>query len=161
MKKTGEKYTYLYTIFSAIPFGIGMLVGAFTLFKEIPQTKFDCFSGNVIEWGNKYMRLGKHYDQIQVLYICFQNSEYYTEINRRKEILKPYLPAAKKLKWPIKIWVKKDTHSIEQFAIGDKIILKYKPPYWQAWTFLIIGLIFTIMGPIYLVKYYKNTWIDK
>lgn len=152
MRKVGEKYTYLYTIFSAIPFGIGMLIAAFIQFKEIPKTELNAFNGVVTEWGDTYILDGKDRDRLPVLFVYFYNKKFYSVIGREKNILKLYLPAAKKQQWTITIWTKKDSHFIEQFAIGDKIILKYKPPYWQAWTFLIIGLVFTIMGSIYLVK---------
>lgn len=158
MKKIGKKYTYFYTIFSAIPFGIGMLVGAFTLFRDIPKTELIRFEGQIVEWGNTIILNGKYKDRLPVLFIRFSENEFYSAVFREIDTLKPYLPAAKKQQWKITIWTKKDSHYIEQFAIGDYIILKYKPPYWQAWTFLIIGLVFTVMGSIYLVKYHKDTW---
>jgi hypothetical protein len=158
MKKIGKKYTYFYTILSAIPFGIGMLVTAFTLFREIPKTELIYFHGPIVEWGNTVILNGKYNDRLPVLFIRLSDKEFYSAVFRDIDILKAYMPAAKKQQWTITIGTKKDSHYIEQFAIGDKIILKYKPPYWQAWTFLIVGLVFSVMGSIYLVKYHKDTW---
>lgn len=68
------------------------------------------------------------------------------------------MPIAYKENRIVTVWTEKNSSSIEQLAIDNQIVLPYKPPYWQAWTFLIIGIVFTGMGTIYLVKYFKSTW---
>ena len=156
-----ERYTYLWTILCGIPFGITMLVGAYNLFNSIPKIEFQKYSGYITDWGEIKIKSEVSNDKLPVFAIRFPEKEFYTEITKRKDILRAYIPHAFKDKKIITIWTEKGSSMIEQLSIENKIVLKYKSPYWQAWTFLIIGLVFSIMGIIYLFKYYKTTWKTK
>lgn len=158
MKKVSEKYTYIWTILSGIPFGIGMLVGAFILFNDIPKIELQSFKGYVTAFEETTRKSETSNDQLPVYAIQFSDKEYFSEIGKRKNILREYVPIAYKEKRIVTVWTEKNSSSIEQLAIDNQIVLPYKPPYWQAWTFLIIGIVFTGMGTIYLIKYFKSTW---
>jgi hypothetical protein len=161
MKKISEKYTYIWTILSGIPFGIGMLVGAFVTFNSISKTTNELVSnsGQIMEYANKEV-YHKGIDAIISVYeIKLNTGIYQADIGKRIKLLEQYIPSAFKTKKCVTIWTEKGSSSIEQLAIGNQIVLPYKPPYWQAWTFLIIGIVFTGMGTIYLIKYFKSTWL--
>lgn len=160
MKKLSEKYTYIWTILSGIPFGIGMLVGAYTTFNSISKTTNELvsISGQIKEYGHKDIYHKGIDATISVYEIKLNNGIYQADIGKRVKLLEQYIPNVFKTKKNITIWTEKGSSSIEQLAIDDQIVLPYKPPYWQAWTFLIIGIVFTSMGIIYLIKYFKNTW---
>ena len=160
MKRISEKYTYLWTIFSGIPFGIGLLIGAYTTFISISKTSESLIKSNglIIDYGREEV-YHKGVDAIITVYSIQLNADKFrADIGGKIKQFEQYIPEAYLNKKKITIWTEKNSTSIEQLAIDGQIILEYKPPYWQAWTFLIIGLVFTTMGSIYIVKYYKNTW---
>jgi hypothetical protein len=162
MKKVSEKYTYIWTILSGIPFGIGMLIGAYTTFNSISRNTYELVSnsGQIIEYGNKDVYHKGIDATISVYEIKLKTGIYQADIGKRIKLLEQCIPNAFETKKNITIWTEKSSSSIEQLAIDDQIVLPYKPPYWQAWTFLIIGIVFTGMGTIYLIKYFKSTWLS-
>jgi len=153
MKKISEKYTYIWTILSGIPFGIGMLVGAYTTFNSISKN-----SGQIIEYGNKDVYHKGINATISVYEIKLNTGIYHADIGKRIKLLEQYIPNAFETKKNVTIWTEKNSLSIEQLAIDNQIILIYRPPYWKVWTFLFLGMLFSGMGIIYLIKYFKSTW---
>jgi hypothetical protein len=162
MKKISEKYTYIWTILSGIPFGIGMLVGAYTTFNSTSKTTNELVSnsGQIIEYGHKDIYHKGIDATISVYEIKLNEGVYQADIGKRIKLLEQYIPNAFKTNKNVTIWTEKGSSSIEQLSIDDEIVLPYKPPYWRAWTFLIIGIVFTGMGTIYLIKYFKSTWLS-
>lgn len=160
MKKISEKYTYIWSILSGIPFGIGMLVGAYTTFNSISKTvdKLEYTVGYIKEYGNKEVYHKGIDATISVYAIELNTIIYQADIGKRIKLLEKCIPTAYEERKPVAIWTEKGSNSIEQLAIDGQIVFHYQPPYWQGWTFLIIGVIFTGMGTIYLIKYFKSTW---
>lgn len=158
-----SKYTYLWTILCGIPFGIGMLIGAYETFKDIENSveNLPRISGYITEYGEKQY-YNKNIDtSYDVFFIQIGEKILIEENLKQKELLRKNIPIAYKHKRKINIWLEKRTSNIEQIAIENFILYRYKPPYWMPITFLIIGLIFTIMGTIYSIKYYNSTWKTK
>lgn len=160
MKNLSEKYTYLWTILVGIPFGIGLLIAAINYFKTIPKEigALGIISGRIENYEEKefYDRdIDTHYD---VFYIKIGNQTLNTEIGEKRKILRDIIPSAYQDFSEVIVWYDKKTFSIEQIMLDGHSYIKFKPPFWKVWFFFILGMIFTGMGTIYLIKYYKSTW---
>jgi hypothetical protein len=158
-----EKYVYFWAIFTGIPFGIGCLAIASNYFTKIKSSVFDLerYDGKITSFEEKRIYEQQTKTHITEFFIKIENKEFLTEIGKKREILKRYIPNAYKENRNITIWVDMSSQNIEQLAIENKIIIPYFPPYWKGWTFLLIGLVFALMSIIYVIKYYKSTWGGK
>jgi len=148
-----ERYTYYWTIFTGLPFGVGCFIMGIYLFFNIPSNieNLEKHTGKIEEYGikNKYI---KSIDASgDVFYIKLDNSiEFHNDLGKHKKILKEYF-ANKNFKSHVAtVWTEKDENVIEQISVGKKIIIPYKPPYWAAWSFLIGGIIITTGAILYL-----------
>lgn len=158
MKKLSEKYVYIWTILCGIPFGIGMLVGSINEFKATQNIELQSYKGYVLTYGETSRRSENSNDFLPVYVLKLQDKEFFSETSKKKQILIVCIPNAYSENKTVEVWTEKGSSSIEQLAINDEIIITYKPKHWQAWTFLIIGLVFAGMGTIYLIKYLNSTW---
>ncbi|MCB2195013.1 MAG: hypothetical protein KQH79_04095 [Bacteroidetes bacterium] len=151
---TFKKSGYLRALFIGLPFGIYALYVGLSDFKDIPQKTDNLVkvSGIIVSHGTK-----EYYDSAvdvhrEVYYFELDNGlEYYSELEKHKEFLnninKDWINSG------IEVWIKNQSLYIKQLKIDNKLIIKYEPPYWVAWFFTILGVVFTGLSVIYLIKY--------
>ena len=147
-KKTG----YLRVLFVGLPFGIGALIVGIPMFNEIPKTSNDLEKhvGVLRSFGDTI-----YYDEgidleSKLFYVRLSENAYYTDRRKEREIIESY---KYNIGDSMEIWTKKDKVYIKQIISNNQMIMNYKPPYWQAWFFTLIGIVFTAMSIFYLIKY--------
>jgi hypothetical protein len=149
-----KKSSYLRIIITLIPFGIASLIGGIKQFDTIPNNidKLEKIQGYIFSAG-----IGQHYikeldNNISVYKITLKNENgyYYTELKKDIEILE-----YKNLKTEdnVIIWTKIGNNSIKKIELNGEILIAYNPPYWMAWFFTLIGILFMTASIYFLVRY--------
>ena len=115
-------------------------------------------TGKIVNYEEKEFYDKEIDTRYDVYYVEIENKILKTEIGEKRKILRSVIPNIYLRGEEISIWYENESLSIEQIATNDKIYIQYKPAYWKIWFFLIIGVVFTTMGTIYLIKYFKSTW---
>ncbi|ALO13777.1 hypothetical protein L21SP5_00108 [Salinivirga cyanobacteriivorans] len=154
-----EKYTYYWTIFSGFPFGIGSFIAGIYLFITISPNPvgLERFGGVIKNYGVKeVIEKSEAYPDTkrELFYVEIQtDKEFYSDLGKHKDLLVKYFNGKDLIENSVTVWTEKNEMYIEQLSVNGKVILKYKPPYWMAWTFLIMGILVTVGAILYLRKY--------
>jgi hypothetical protein len=157
-----EKYTYYWTIFSGLPFGVAAFIMGIYLFFAIPSNlnELQKIEGKINDFGTKVIYDASINAKGKVFYIKFDEYiEYYTDLAKHQELLEKYCKNNEVLNNKAIVWTEKDEDYIEQISINNEIVISYEPPYWAAWTFLIGGIVITIGAILYLkhnINYIKS-----
>ena len=139
-----KKSGYLRVLFVGLPFGIGSLIVGLPMFKSIPNSSNELIlhEGRVVDFGEtKYYSEDIDFEH-ETFFIRISSNKFYTDRRKEREIIEntDYRIGDK-----IKIWTKPNNLYISQLKLNDQMIMKYKPPYWIAWSFTIFGAIFSVM----------------
>jgi hypothetical protein len=149
-KKTG----YLRALFVGLPFGVVSLFGGIVQFNNIPESveNLELQTGNIIDYGmTEYYDKGVDVHRDVYFFEIDSLGEFYSDLNDHTELLKSI-----EKEWInsyAEIWIKENNPYIKQLRIDNNLIIEYKPPYWMAWTFTLIGILFTTMSIFYLIRY--------
>lgn len=148
-----ERYTYYWTIFSGFPFGVGSFILGIYLFFHIPGNIEDLerHNGKIVDFGVKEV-YEKHTDTHRNLFYIQidQKLEFYSDLGKHRELFVEYFKNKNLKDHKINVWTEMNDKYIEQLIVNGKIVLKYNPPYWMAWTFFIMGILVTTGAIIYL-----------
>jgi hypothetical protein len=150
-----ERYTYYWTIFTGLPFGIACFIGGIYLFFSIPSNieNLEQYTGEIKDYGLKEYYNKELNTRGEVFYIQIgQNLEFFSSYGKHQKILIKYFRGKNLINHSTTILTEKYEKYIEQLSVDGKIVLKYKPAYWIAWTFLIAGIIITTGAIFYLKK---------
>jgi len=150
-----EKYTYYWTIFTGLPFGIVCFIGGIYLFFSTPSNidTLKKYNGKIKEYGLKEYYNKELNTRGEVFYVTIRpNLEFYSSYGKHQKKLIRYFKGKGLVNHSTTLWTEKNEKYIEQLSIDGKIILKYKPPYWIAWIFLIAGILITTLAIFYLKK---------
>lgn len=156
-----EKYSYLWTIFKGLPFGIGSIIIGISLLLNTPSDVDDLQKvEGKIEWhGVKSMYLKKLDVTGDVYTVKIGSKYFYHSMNKIREILENEIPAAFKNNDNVVIWFD-ENNKIEQLSINGKIVVSYKP-HGTAIFFICFGVLITIGAIIYAIKYKSDIGFKK
>jgi|GEM_PF-1594374 len=149
-----DRYTYYWTIFSGLPFGVVCFIMGIYLFFSIPPVVDDLnvYNGKIKDYGIKEVYHEKADTRNKTFFLSLRhNYEFYSVFGKHKEILVDYFQGKNLINHSATIWIEKDEAYIEQLFVDDELVLKYNPPYWNAWIFLIMGILVTT-GAIFYLK---------
>jgi hypothetical protein len=150
-----ERYTYYWTIFAGLPFGIACFIAGIYLFFSTPSEVKDLniYKGKIKDYGVKEV----YHEQIDakgdVFFIKLRHDlEFYTDLAKHRTLLINFFNEKKLIDHNAIIWTEKNEKYIEQLSVDNKVVLEYTPPYWNAWIFFIAGIIITTGAIFYLKK---------
>jgi len=150
-----DKYTFYWTVFVGIPFGVICLINGISLFFTIPSNvdNLEKYSGRIEDYGFKEVYFETVDTKGNFFFIKLKKSdEFYNDLKKNRKILKDYIKEKNLKNMMAIIWTEKGDNIIKQISINNKIIISYDPPYWMAWTFFIAGIIITTGAIFYLKK---------
>ena len=146
-----KKYSYLRAIIIGIPFGLLSLISGINLFGTL--TKIDELKkveGIIKNIESKELKRGERtYDLVEISLNsgdCFYSGEF-------KHKIINYFNSNQSTGKSITIWHEKGKDYIKQLLVDNKLLIKYKPPYWIAHFFLWLGIITLTSALIYVIKH--------
>lgn len=147
-----NKAEYLSALFRMLPFGLGaLIIGANGLLSKSSPDSLEKVTGSIIWYGYKdiYIKSSHDIDNAFVLDISNKSDtfEYHTFATNYIEILKE-----KKLSKGNKITVWGDEKIIAQILYNNELIIKYDGNKWLYVFFLLLGIIYTTITLLYLIK---------
>ena len=156
-----EKYSYLWTIFKGLPFGVGAIILGIGLFSNTPSNADDLqiVTGQVEWYGDKNIYIKEIDASGKVFAIKIGADFFYGEKRKVETKLKAEIPVAYKNKSKITIWYV-DNKTIKQLSINDRIVVQYKP-YGTAIFFICFGVLITVGAIIYAIKYKSDIGLKK
>jgi hypothetical protein len=149
-----DRYTYFWTIFSGLPFGVGCFIIGIYFFFHIPADieGLEKYNGKIADYGVKEV-YEKSTDTHRDLFFIQLNKEleFYSDLGKHRKLFIEYFKGKNLIDHKINVWTEKNDQYIEQLSVDGEIVLKYDPPYWMAWTFFIMGILVTT-GAIFYLK---------
>lgn len=156
-----EKYSYLWTIFKGLPFGVGSIIMGLSLFLKTPTDvkELEKVVGQIEWYGEKNIYMQEIDATGNVFAIKVGSVLYYNEKNKVREKLKAEIPIAYKKNKEVIIWFV-PANKIKQLSIDGKIVVPYKP-YGTAIFFICFGVLITIGAIVYALKYKSDIKLKK
>jgi hypothetical protein len=156
-----EKYSYLWTIFKGLPFGIGSIIIGLSLFLNNPSdvNELEKVVGKIEWYGEKKIYMQEIDATGNVFAIKIASELYYSERKKVWDKLKAELPIACKNNKEVIIWIVPE-NKIKQLSIDGNIVVLYKP-YGTAIFFICFGVLITIGAIIYALKYKSDIGFKK
>jgi hypothetical protein len=154
-----DRYTYYWTIFSGLPFGVvSFIIGISLFFTTIREADdLDIHSGKIIGYGVKEVYHESIDARGEDFFLKLRHGhEFYSELGSQKEKLIEYFRAKRLVGHSTTVWIKRGDTSIKQLAVDGQVVMEYQPPWWNAWIFTIMGILVTTGAILYI----KNNAAD-
>ena len=123
------------------------------LFFSIPSNinNLEKYSGEIEDYGIKENYNQRLNTKGKNFYIRMNNNhEFYSDLKKHKVLLTNYFKKENFIGDSANVWIEKDEIYIEKLTVNNKVVLEYNPPYWNAWIFLIMGILVTTGAILYL-----------
>jgi hypothetical protein len=148
-----EKYSYVWTLFKGLPFGIFSVVIGLNLFLKTPSNvnELEKITGCVEWYGEKSIYMQEIDATGSVFAMKVDSKLFYNERNKVREKLQAKIPNAYANKREVTIWFVPQ-NKIKQLSIDGDIVVSYKP-YGTAIFFICFGVLITVGAIIYAIKY--------
>lgn len=147
-----KKSGYLRVLFVGLPFGVASLIGGMQMFNEIPDApeELEMHTGTLTSFGDTtYYDAGIDLDR-GLFFVRFNSNAYYTDRRKERELIESYNYS---IGDTVTVWTESNGVYIKQLTVNNHMVMSYQPPYWMAWFFTLIGIVFTAMSFFYLIKY--------
>lgn len=156
-----EKYSYLWTIFKGLPFGVGSIIIGLNLFLKTPADvkELEKVVGQIEWFGEKNIYMQEIDATGNVFAVKIASELFYSEKKKVWDKLKAELPIAYKNNKEVIIWFV-PPNKIKQLSIDGKIVVPYKP-YGTAIFFICFGVLITIGAIVYALKYKSDVGFKK
>lgn len=154
-----DRYTFFWTLFSGLPFGIVSFIMGISLFFNTIRDADDLHlhNGKIIDYGVKEVYHESIDARGEDFFLKLRHGyEFYSELGSQKEKLIEYFRGKHLIGHSATIWIERDGTFIKQLAIDDQVVMEYQPPWWNAWIFTIMGILVTIGAILYI----KNNAAD-